>query len=288
MKKLLTLLIMTAFCATVYAGSQLMYLPFNDSMNDAVHNEAPSVVTGNSLADPDRPAPSLVADGVYGTGSLNYLDSAEGMGDGFYGGYVRYGSPAFDSDLETALNDLESFTIMGWFNTKDDSVQIGNNARLFNRNGGIGVLSNPNGLLRLGVNNSWVSSGQYSWGSKNMWVFFAISYDGTSSANNVKFYRGFTNWSDAELVSTVTLDKGTVTGGNGTPIVVGNNYYSESGAVKPFDGYLDEFRIYGSKEDASGVLDLEGVTAYMNNIPEPATLSLLGLGLLSLRKRRKN
>jgi hypothetical protein len=195
----------------------------------------------------------------------------------------------------SGIDNLESFTITGWFNTgKDAEIQSG--TRLVDFTGGGGsagfeLWSSASGALTLNVNGSASSSssGGGTFGTKNAWVFYAVTYDGTASTNNLKFYAGTTG-SSPTLQSTFTLNQGTVGSVASEPLTIGNNYYKNRG----FDGYLDNTTIFGSKTDASGVLDLTAIEGVydnnMANIPEPGIASLFALGGMTLalvRSRRK-
>jgi hypothetical protein len=107
------------------------------------------------------------------------------------------------------------------------------------------------GTLLLGVNSAEVSAISTAWNQTEQWVFFAITYDGTASSNNVRFYKGGKT-GEVTLVVTATLNAGVVVE-TINPFIVGN----AAGAVnnnRSFKGILDNVRIYGSTTDGSGVL----------------------------------
>ena len=168
------------------------------------------------------------------------------------------GGRADQADL-AAIDTLTSFTLQGWFKT-DGSTAIGGGSGssqavlLHNTSGSGGSAAGfqvfgQQGDSKLAVDNGNASTSEY--GDTQSWIFFAVTYDGSSTSNNVKFYKGSAS-SEVTLVTTLTIDKGRVeddTGGLG----IGN----ESGSNNsPFDGYLDNVRVYGSQGDNSGVLTL--------------------------------
>jgi len=227
--------------------------------------------------------------GVSGLSGDRAFDLTSSPGVGSAGPYQKAG-------FISGIDSLKSFTLTGWFNTGKNAT-IASGARLIDftgetANDGFVLWSSVAGALTLNVNGnaSSSSSGNGTFGTENAWVFFAVTYDGTASTNNLKFYAGTTD-TDPILASTQTLNEGTVGSvGSSSPLVIGNNFYTNRG----FDGYMDNITVFGSKADATGVLDLTAIqTVYDNNlanIPEPGIVSLLALAGMSLalaRSRRK-
>lgn len=99
----------------------------------------------------------------------------------------------------------------------------------------------------------------------------AFVYD--SSAGNVK---GYLNG-----VLNTTVNQGALNL-NGTGFLVGNYQSSQQGLAS--GRWMDEFMVFGRALSASEVNDAMN----MNVVPEPATMSLLVLGALAARRRRKN
>lgn len=181
-------------------------------------------------------------------------------------GVVRYGYPyaTNDTPMEMALDSIQSFTITGWFNTAS-TTQLGGGARLFNRvnwnnpGGGNAIMLYAiyNGRLTLWVDEGFVHAPEYLYGGTNKWVFFAVTYDGTQTSDNVNWYVGLDT--DPNTVThvgggPVTLDQGPVDRGVNHPVVVCNQGYTDTSATESFSGLFDEFRIYASKTDGSAAL----------------------------------
>src|SRR5207237_7026260 len=109
----------------------------------------------------------------------------------------------------------------------------------------------------------------------NIWTFFAMSVDLSANSGNLKFYKGgLTN--SLQLVSTVDFPSDGFTSPS-APLEIGNRI----DFVRPFDGLIDNVRIYGSSGNAGGVLsmsDLELIRqADLANtpVPEPSMLALM-------------
>ena len=108
------------------------------------------------------------------------------------------------------------------------------------------------------------------------WVFFAVTYDGTASTNNALFYKG-SRTSPVALAQKLTINQGRALA-NSNPVVIGNA--SADGTLsRPFDGWLDNFRVFGSKTDSSGVLSLQQLESWRNkdvqNLSDLPTVTLL-------------
>lgn len=156
------------------------------------------------------------------------------------------------------IGGLTSFTLQGWFKTDGASV-IGSTAYLFhvNNTGMISLRSESSGVLRLYVDGIAVSSASGAYNSAATWTYFAVTYDGTLTANNVKFYTGRST-AAVSLVSTHTLNAGPVGSFGTQPLIIGNS----AGGNRPFDGLLDNVRLFGSTADGSGVLPLADLEAF--------------------------
>lgn len=187
------------------------------------------------------------------------------------------GRIANQSDLD-AIDSLTSFTLQGWFKTVPGQT-IKDFARLFDNastptdpKGGYevygGVFANGKpvnpGRLTLLLNGTPVSTSTAAYSEQNTWVFFAVSYDGTKKTNNVKFYKG-TKTSPVKLVNTLTLAKGIVNS-DPTELGIGNRDRRPLDPTqvrdRPFDGYLDNMRIFGAKTGVEGVLSLTELEAW--------------------------
>lgn len=279
-------------CAA-FAATPILEFTFNETGATA-SSSGSAAVSGNmwnsAFASTDLHGSS--GSGVSGTPGDRAFDnsSSTGMGSAGTGGVVNLGDAG-------QIDGLSSFTLQGWFNT---STAIGNAARLFDKNTGggtSGFLLRANttaGQLVLTVNNqSAVSS--TSFGATNSWVFFAVTFDGTLATNNVNFYVG-SSAASVSLVTTATV-AATQSIANGIVATLGNTSWLASGAAannRPFDGQLDNMRIYGASSGAGGVLSLAELEAVRladaTPIPEPsaaaALVGALGLGLAASTRRR--
>ena len=184
------------------------------------------------------------------TRAFNNLNASSGMGGNNQnpgmGGQAKL---AQGSEL---LKDASSFTIQGWYRSAR-GLQPGNYARLltasrlslhFDNNEGRG--------LALSLNRDSLLCNDAAFRHADRWIFFAVTYDGTSSADNIAFYAGGQN-EPVRLVSRLSLAAGPV--GSQNPradLVVGN---TPDGA-RPFAGLIDNLRIWVDRGATGGVLDL--------------------------------
>ena len=207
-----------------------------------------------------------------------------------------------DQNDNNNIDAFKSFTLQGWFKT-DGTEVITNAARIIDNTSTaagyllLGTNGKPTnaatgapGELQLNVNNANVVS-QNWYNDAGSWVYFAVSYDGTLAAGNVNFYKG-TIGSPVTLEETLSLATGSVADDTNGVTVGGRTGLND----RPFDGFLDDLRIFGSKTDDSGVLSLGQLEQVRQadilnqaiNVPEPGTLWLLALGTAALLARRRN
>lgn len=230
-----------------------------------------SVTTALTLQNSATGDTSGGTSGSVGDGVLN-LSAALGMGS--------LASPAtnapagFLTDRPTEINQMMSFTIQGWFKT--DGSLINGNANLMTLSGPITLNATASGRLSLNVDGVSQQSATGGYNTTSTWTFFAVTYDGTQTSANAKFYVGNTSTGVSQLGTTVTINSGTV--GNtavGTDLVIGNS----NGRDRGFDGLLDNLRLFGSLTNATGVLslsELEAIrTADITAIPEPSTYAAI-------------
>lgn len=115
--------------------------------------------------------------------------------------------------------------------------------------------------------------------ANNKWLFVAVSYDGTATANNVRYYFGDAD-SGVSFSHTTTINAGAVND-NAARFMVGRTDAAPSSNTNP-NGFVDDVRVY------SGLLDLNGLDAVrIANVPEPSTYALLGGGFLAFLAARR-
>jgi hypothetical protein len=160
-----------------------------------------------------------------------------------------------------AVDGLSAFTLSGWFRTELADTFLPNaTPRLVNNHddgaGSAGdgfnlqFLTGSEGDLKLEVDDDTgggVNTTGALYSGKQKWVFFAVSYDGSATIDNVNFYIGFRDDAEAgggpgsaavALVTTASLDRGPVDGES-----VGLRLANRFGDDRPFKGFLDEIRI---------------------------------------------
>lgn len=262
----------------------------------AGHNETNNWVTMDRHTDD-----GLGMSGLAGDRALNLKDATQmGLAKGGNGGRARSaGSPPLP------LTTLASFTVTMWFNNDNNGntfeggpTELGFDTRLLGLSGWNAGAGEPGFDIQVGgVGLGWVmlksdgesvNAGNMGFNLANKWYFLAISYDGTKTTDNVQFYKG----SDTDAVTAVggpkTLNKGVMNVG-ANALVLGNERDHWAFA---YDGYMDDVRIWGDAADSSGVIGLQDIQAVYaadlanTSVPEPATMLLLGLGGLLIRRKR--
>ena len=235
---------------------------------------------------------------LVGTASLRDLHSADRQGvsglpndrafdNSISGGMGNTGSggrAAISADVDAA-DDLLSLTLQGWFRAQ--GAGINDLARLITKQAGNTgfLLVGTGGNLDLEINNVGSTSTGARYADAGVWIFFAVTYDGTAAANNVRFYKG-TRTNSVALLETRTLNQGRVLA-NSQSITIGNAN-SDGSLMRPFDGWMDDVRVYGDKLNSSGALTLQQLEWLRNkdvqNLSEPVALSVTRTGgLASLR-----
>jgi hypothetical protein len=229
--------------------------------------------------------------GVSGSGDTSFLLDATGMGPPGQGG------DAFAQNVST-ISGLTSFTLQGWFKTRNSGEAFGNHARLYQIDSMVlGAPIGSTGTMRLdvvdanGIGGSAAASDAV-FGAASTWLFFAVTFDGLSvTGNNLNYYVGTTG-------SAVTSAGSSRVGADGTPFgptLGGSGFFltGDNGAVGtvPMDGFFDDLRVFGSTSDSSGVLSRSQLEGFrigdVAGVPEPGTLTLTALGGLTIILRRR-
>jgi len=193
-------------------------------------------------------------------------DGAYDFGDGEPWKWISVG----DKSIE-ALEGLRSFTIMGWANPSSLNIGSGGNRIAFNLNynrSGFDLVHLQDGRLRLAV-NEWPdrisndsSPGKLQVGKR---TFFAVTYDGTKSKDNVQWYFGDAD-SPARLDISTSYNRGP-TGKGSRTLTIGN--YNETiqqhGKDRQFRGRLRGIQVFGSRIGPRGALHLSTIREHQRD-----------------------
>jgi hypothetical protein len=197
--------------------------------------------------------------------------ASTGMGSAGVGGYgsITSGSSVFSG--------LSSFTITGWYNSSVNPSASG--ARMMSSaNGAEAVAFTAAGGLNLTVDATNLLGTSANYLTANKWIYYAVTYDGTLTSNNVKFYYGDTATAVSASVATGTINMGAV------DAISNNLFLGNRGTTgdRPFDGYMDDFRVYSGVANASFLN-----TVRLQAVPEPSAglLILAGVGMILLRRK---
>ncbi|HSH92667.1 MAG TPA: hypothetical protein VK968_00815 [Roseimicrobium sp.] len=254
-------------------------------------------------------AGTFLSAGVSGNAG-DYAFGAPNAYDGYYPGnnYSPISNAAGISNLD--MSGVTQFTITMWINRGGsrnvDVLNIGNTTTpgsTSNPGISIGVDGNWANGVRLGVKGNVGYTGDL-WGPgyDTDWVFVAFVYDGTDTYNvyedpamnalygqdrNVAILTGTTGTS-ATVATGMNMHGGdywTPVGAIGldptATVFLANDGSNTSGMTNGFDGALDDIRIYNSLLTVSEI-----ETIRTDALPEPASLSLIGLAALATRRRR--
>lgn len=186
------------------------------------------------------------------------------MGTNGIGGYARQTNDC------NSLDSFSSFTLSGWFKTASTDP-IRDYARLADKYSGtsgyalVGGTGTPGRIAFSADSASTLTTTGPNWSNTQIWVFFAVTYDGTKTASNVNFYRGYRSSDDVGGASPVVTPIETLTANSGRiddstyALYLGNRQQKD----RPLDGYLDNIRIHGvhAPNDPRGALSLSALEA---------------------------
>jgi len=177
-------------------------------------------------------------------------------------GWVAVGA---DQKPISDLEGLKSLTVCGWVRETRRPAGPAGNILVFNlddKQQGFAVTHLRDGRFRLSINESPIGiENDSSPRSVEMgqWTFFAVTYDGTKESDNVLWYIGDPK-TPAALDKTNSYAAGPTASASGT-LTIGN--YNDTILKHPtkhqLQGQLAGIRIFGSRDGANGVLNLEAI-----------------------------
>lgn len=267
------------------AQTALLHYTFDGASGDASDFGAAPAANGSLEGTAARAAGGPSPIGAAGS-SVHSLD--------FTGGdaYVDAGNGA-------KFDGLSQFTVTGWINLQGDptgnlrfvskqaaSTYDGFSFQLKDPSSGTRSASNFGLTMFVGGENGF----QYDLGSPggtfdadNKWLFLAVTYDGTSSADNVSYYSG-NEIAPVLLSHSTTINAGALNDSTAR-VMIGRTDAAPTASVNP-DAFIDDVRIY------SGVLDATQLDDVRLAIPEPSTYATIfgGLALVGafVYRRRLN
>ncbi|AHF89499.1 anchor protein [Opitutaceae bacterium TAV5] len=243
-------------------------------------------------------ADSLGVSGKAGDYAFNNTTATRMGGSGAINGSgAGYGGVAILTNGAASLNGMNSFTIAGWYNTAGDTAP-GNYARLIEI-GSAGVWFQTGAGLQLsasigGSAGSKLASADTRLFQANTWTFFAFTYDGDTGL--VSLYAGTRDSGQLEFIDSVALaNRGVVSTVTNQSLSLGNSGGNDQ--QRPFQGLLDNFRLWGETTGSGGALTQQQLQQIMTAditgpaIPEPAAAAVLSGTLLlalalTLRRRQ--
>ena len=259
--------VLLALATPTFAAQKILDYSFNDvGPQTASGRGAVEAMPLDMLSKDGQPMDLRSEDGEGVSGkpgdkSLN-LTSADAMGGDELGGRGPVASASNETDL---FGGLQSYTISGWL--KCEGAEVERVARLINFStstethekralldlmstitpGSLLLAVRPDGDLPEDIVNK--SKGGFK--NKGGWMFFAVTYSQNETGDGtVQFYAG----SDGSSVTPC----GSVAARAATPPLPSRvNVGNTRTRTKPFKGWLDNIRVHGSRNDASGALSQE-------------------------------
>jgi hypothetical protein len=240
---------------------QLVSVSFSDLINRGDLGGNGTLVATDGYPDFSAAVPVGPQAPAGNTVSMDFGAIAEGQG----GRAIDFNNLQYGG----TMGPLDEFTITGWLNARDLAVGAGGNRITFalaSANGlGFDLVHLANGALQVGV-NQWPDGVPQSEpglvtedpdvGAAN-WVFFAVTYSGLATVDNLNFYRGDPNQAAAAWPDSVrTYDQGPIvtsgplTLGNFGPVGVWRNHTGDNGSVagqqgsRVFRGLMDEVQVF--------------------------------------------
>lgn len=297
--------------SSIMYGAPILEYKFNETGNTAPSTGTDTTSVGfgtnNAGAGYTQPADlhGAAGSGVSGLAADRAFDNTASTHMGSLATAVpNGGGVAIHAGDNNNVDDLQSFSAMGWF--KSSSV-FSDGARWISsrETGGSGngfslFAGGTPGTLSVIVDNINVTTASPFFNETDKWVFFAVTYDGTATSNNLIVYRGYRNLAEAGAnplfddvaVLSVNEDGDGDIDQDSAFFAIGNSNLSETThSRRAYDGLLDNIRVFGADTGAGGVLsesDLNVIRAADALVPEPTSFSLVvasGLCFAGLARR---
>lgn len=198
-----------------------------------------------------------------------------------------WGEFSSDTAMEQAFIDIDAFTISCWVKVDPDADYTQGRilvTPVIEINYVMGNVGTPSEHAKIAVEvggASFVNATEdlEKYGAKDQWRFIAVTYDGTTAVDNLKFYYATANEPVAQDIIASVAEETLERTGSGGNLWLGNVIYDAGD--KPFVGKIDELRVWSSQGDNSAVLslsELEEVRQYdlmdLNLVAQQADIHL--------------
>jgi hypothetical protein len=228
----------------------------SDTSNGGVAATLQMLNYAGAATDYHGPANSGVAGAITGSRALNFSSNTRSGANG---------PVTTVTNATLGFGQVSAFTVTMWWKKLDGWQSDGYGPRMFVM-GAPGFDDINTTVNSMGIKYQAANQLQFSMNTgnptasatfaanlpTNVWIFMAITYDGT----NVKIYEG-TDTSGSTLISTTSAPGQIIDFGSTGAICIGNRRAKS----RDFDGWIDDFRFYIGAADATFVENLRSTAA---------------------------